>query len=74
MAFKKVTRDTTKYWINLDQVAYIRQHEDGSSPIQFAAVADHSSSSLQVDQSPDESFTPRSRPAALADVLRPFTP
>ncbi len=58
MAFKRVTRGTTKYWINLDQVAYIRQHEDGSSLIQFAAVADHSSLSMQVDQSPDEIFTP----------------
>jgi hypothetical protein len=27
MAFKQVTRGNAKYWINLDQVAYIRQHE-----------------------------------------------
>jgi hypothetical protein len=56
MAFKQLTRDKAKYWINLDQVAYIRQHEDGSSLIQFAAIADHSSLSMQVDQSPDEIF------------------
>ena len=74
MAFKQLTRDKAKYRINLDQVAYIRQHEDGSSLIQFAAIADHSSLIMQVDQSPDEIFTPDPDPRLLTDVLRPFTP
>jgi hypothetical protein len=53
MAFKEVTAGKEIYWINTDQIAYVRKVPEGSV-IQFNAVADHQTISLTVNESPEQ--------------------
>jgi hypothetical protein len=53
MAFKEVTAGNEIYWINTDQIAYIRKVPEGSV-IQFNAVADKQTISLTVKESPEQ--------------------
>jgi hypothetical protein len=45
MAFKEVTGGDVVYWINTDQIAYVRKAAAGSI-IEFGAISDHRSLSL----------------------------
>jgi hypothetical protein len=53
MAFKEVTCGTEIYWINTDQIAYVRKVPSGSV-VQFAAIADNQSISLTVNETPEQ--------------------
>jgi len=53
MAYKEVTSGDDIYWINLEQVAYIRKTPDGSL-IQFSALSDSHSLSLHANETPEQ--------------------
>ena len=53
MAFKEVTAGNEIYWINTDQIAYVRKVSTGSV-IQFGALADNQSLSLTVNETPEQ--------------------
>lgn len=53
MAFKEVTGGAEIYWINTDQIAYIRKIANGSI-IQFNALSDNQTISLTVNEPPEQ--------------------
>jgi hypothetical protein len=53
MAFKEVTGGNEIYWINTDQIAYVRKVAAGSI-IEFGAISDHRSLSLTVNETPEQ--------------------
>jgi hypothetical protein len=53
MAYRQVTPGGEMHWVNLDQIAYIKDTSDGSY-IQFGVLADNRSLGLHVDQRADE--------------------
>jgi len=53
MAFKEVTSGTEIYWINTDQIAYVRKTPIGST-IQFGAAIDNKILSLAVNEAPEQ--------------------
>jgi len=54
MAWKQVTRGETKYFLNLDAVAFLKE-EDNHTQVAFATVsADGKRMFIAVDQKPQE--------------------
>lgn len=53
MAWKRLTYGEVNYFVNVNEIAYIQQHENVSA-IVFSARAEHGSLRIIVDQKPHQ--------------------
>lgn len=53
MAWKRLTYGQVNYFVNINEIAYIQEHENVST-IVFSARAEHGSLRINIDQKPHE--------------------